>query len=345
MVRPVTARCALLVTACVTLGACQFWQLALSSTFPAAVTQETARHDLTSLISAADASSFVMRDLPASGREYIILASPLTTDGVRLIIMDPDLNVLLTFTAQDLAGFGASLGTAPAKRSAAFGTIELAIGNLFFDFTAAGLVLPPFMRGVPPQGPGFELAVSGNFNFQDFSCAGNFFTFVKYSDTWGPVSGGGTFPILASPGANTSFSVHAIFSDPDPARQYTLFVLFDADTGLDHYFTIPMSDLNSGTGGLLAFPLQSFYEVFTKPAADPNLLGYANGGFIRFVPSGTNARSGAFVRTDLNGTDHATQLHYFNLPDIRMAYSPSGTSYFVFDTGTRAVTRMAAWWN
>ena len=61
------------------------------------------------------------------------------------------------------------------------------------------------------------------------------------------------------------------------------------------------------------------------------------------MPSGNNARSGAFVRTDLSGTDQATQLPFYNLPDMRAAYSPSG-SYFVFDMGTRAVTRMAAWW-
>jgi len=341
MVTRAAARFTLLLSACAALGACQLFGWALASTFPAAVTQETARHDLTSFITAADASSFAMRDLPASGREYLILASPLTTDGVRLIIMDTDLNVLLTFTAQDVAGLGASLGTAPPKRSAAYGYVDISIGNLFFHTTAAGLVLPPIIRPVPTQEPGFELAVAGNFNFQDFSVAGNSFSYTKYSDTWGPV-GNNTFDILTSPVPNTSFSLSAFFTDPDPARQIVLFVLSDANTGLDHYFVFPMSDFNSVSP---SFPFQRFYEVFTKPATNPEFLGYANGSFIRFVPNGVNSRSGAFVRTDLNGTDSAVQLPSFNLPDIRTAYSPSGTSYFVFDSGTRTVTRMAAWWN
>ena len=73
---------------------------------------------------------------------------------------------LLTFTAQDVAGLGASLGTAPPKRSAAYGYVDISIGNLFFHTTAAGLVLPPIIRPVPTQGPGFELAVAGNFDIE-----------------------------------------------------------------------------------------------------------------------------------------------------------------------------------
>jgi hypothetical protein len=339
MVRWAAARCALLLSACVALGACQLFQWALSSTFPAAATQETARRDLASFITASDAPSFVMSDVTAGGKEYVVLSSPLTTNGVRLIIMDADLNTLLTFTAQDLAGLGASVGPAPAKVGAFNMGIYLEVGDLFFATGAAGLVLPPIVNPVP-HGAGFLLTVSGNFNFQEFSCAGNGFSYTKYSDTWGAV-GNNTFPILTSPVTNTSFSLSAFFTDPDPARQWTLFVFSDANTGLDRYYIFPMNDFNSVSP---AFPLQSSYEVFTKPATNPEFLGYANGAFIRFVPSGSGS-SGAFVATDLTGADHSTQLPYFNLPDIRVAYSPSGKSYFVFDRGTRTVTRMAAWWN
>ena len=339
MVRRTLVRATLLVAAVVGLGSCQFFGLALSSTFPAAITQMTARRDLGPLMSASDAYSFSLTDVSVGGKEYVILGSALQTNGIRLIIMDTDLNVLLTLTLQDITALGGSLGTAPPKLSAAWMSIDLAAGNLFFQTNAAGLVLPPLVYGVPVQGPGFSLSVSGNFNFQDFSVAGNGFSYNKYSDTWGVVGTFGAYPILGSPSAN--FSLHGMFTDPDPARQCTLFVLSDADTGLDHYFVIPMTDLNSG---VLAFPLQNWYEVFTKPTTDPNLLGYANGGFIRFVPSG-GSRSGAFVRTDLNGVDQPVQLPAYNLPDVQAAYSQSGGFYFLYDRGGRTVTRMAAWWN
>jgi hypothetical protein len=142
-----------------------------------------------------------------------------------------------------------------------------------------------------------------------------------------------TLPISASPGADTSFFVHAVFSDPDPARQAALFVLYDSGDSRDHYLVIPF------------IPLQVFYEAFTKPATREDHLGYSNGGFIRFVEGGSNPGSGAFVRCDLGGADQSNQLHYFNLPVTRQAFSPSGGNYFSFDLGTRIVTRLTAWWN
>jgi hypothetical protein len=339
MVRRALVRATFLVAAVAGLGSCQFLGLALSSTFPASVTQITARHDVSSLVSAPDAYSFSIGDVATPGHEYVVLASTLSTSGIRLIFMDTDLNVLLTLTAQDIAALGGSITYATAKRDA---FDRILVGDILFPTNAAGLVLPPTVQSWIPQSAGFDSAVGGNFNLLGFDASGNGFSYNKFPDTWSPASSFGAFPILASPGANTSFSVHGVFSDPDPARQYTLFVLSDADTGLDHYFVIPMTDLNSG---VLASPLQSFYEVFTKPTTDPNLLGYANGGFIRFVPSGGNARSGAFVRTDLSGNDQANQLPSYNLSEIQIAYSQPSAFYFVYDMGTRSVTRMAAWWN
>jgi hypothetical protein len=185
--------------------------------------------------------------------------------------------------------------------------------------------------------------VGGNYNFIDFAASGNNFSYTQYYDTWLPKlpTDSWTFPIRAFPGANTSFFVHAVFSDPDPARQVAMFVLYDSGDSLDHYLLIPLGALN---GGSLSFPLQDFYEVFTKPATREDLLGYSNGGLIRFVPGGSNG-SGAFVRSDLSGADQPNQLQYFNLPAMRQAFSPSGGTYFTFDLGTRIVTRLTAWWN
>ena len=329
--------CVPLLFAGIALGSCKLVDIAFSSTFPAAFSQMTARRDLSSLVPASEASSFSMSDVTAGGREYVILSSSLTSDGTRLIIMDTGLNIILTLTGQDLAGMGGSLGAAPAKVDAMG---HVLIGNVFFQTDASGLVFPPFVYSIPTS-PGFESPVGGNYNFIDFGASGNNFSYTEYYDTW-IWTGSWTFPIRALPAANTSFSVHAVFSDPDPARHVAIIVLYDSGDSLDHYLVIPLGDLNGGL--LLTFPLQDFYEVFTKPATREDLLGYSNGGLIRFVPGGSSG-SGAFVRSDLSGADQPNQLQYFNLPAMRQAFSPSGGTYFTFDLGTRIVTRLTAWWN
>ena len=326
--------CVPLLFAALALG-CKLVDIAFSSTFPAAVTQMTARRDLSSLVSASEASSFSMSDVTAGGREYVILSSSLTSDGTRLIIMDTGLNTILTLTGQDFAGLGGSLGTAPAKLDAKG---RILIGNVFFQTGASGLVFPPFVNSIPTT-PGFQSPVGGNYNFINFTASGNNFSYTRYSDIW-LLDNTWTRPIRTSPGANTSFFLHGVFSDP--ARQVAMFVLYDSGDSLDHYLVIPLGDLNGGL--LLTFPLQDFYEVFTKPATREDLLGYSNGGLIRFVPGGSSG-SGAFVRSDLSGADQPNQLQCFNLPAMRQAFSPSGGTYFTFDLGTRIVTRLTAWWN
>lgn len=336
MVKRALLRIAVILAAGLAFGSCQLIGLALSSTFPAAATQATARRDLSSLVSAPEASSFSMSDVTAGGREYVILSSSLASEGVRLIIMDTDLEVLLTLTAADVAGLGGSLGTSPAKLEAMG---RILIGSLFFPASAAGLGFPPMIMGVP-QGPGFESPVGGNYNFIGFSASGNNFSYTQYYDTW-LYTGTWTFPIRSGPAAATSFSVQSIFSDPDPGRQIALFVLHDSGDGLDHYLVVPLGDLNGGT--VLKSPLLDFYQVFTKPASDPDLMGYSNDGLVRFVQGGPGA--GAFVRSDLSGAERPTTLRYFTHPSVRQAFAPSGSTYFSFDLNTRIVTRLTAWWN
>jgi hypothetical protein len=337
MVRRALSWTAILLCAGLALGSCQLVGFALASTFPAAATQMTAWRSLSSLISASEASSFSISDVTAGGREYVILSSGLPTGGVRLIIMDAGLDIILTLTAQDIAGLGGSLDSAPAKLDAMG---RVLVGNVLFSANASGLVFPPAIFPVP-QGAGFQSPVGGSCNFISFSAFGNSFSYTQYYDTW-LFTGTWTFPVRALPAVNTNFSVHAVFSDPDPSRQIALFVLSDAGDSLDHYLVVPLADLN---GGFLSFPLQDFYEVFTRPSGNPDLLGYSNGGLIRFVPGGSNPGAGAFVRSDLSGADQPNQLPYFNLPAMREAFSPSGGAYFNFDLDTRIVTRLTAWWN
>ena len=197
MVRRAILRTALLLAAVAGLGSCQFFGLALSSTFPAAITQMTARHDLSPLISASDAYSFSIADVATPGQEYVVLASSLATDGVRLIIMDTGRNVLLTLTAQDIAALGGSITNATAKRDA---FDRVLVGDVLFPTNAMGLVLPPTVQAWIPQSAGFDSAVGGNFNLLGFDASGNGFSYSKYPDTWSPASNFGAFPILASPG-------------------------------------------------------------------------------------------------------------------------------------------------
>jgi hypothetical protein len=337
MVMQAVTRGAALLFSVLGLGACQFAGSLFDSTFPADVSQMTARIDLSTRIPAADAASFSISDVTAGGSEYLVLSSGLAAGGTRLLILDSGLTVLFSFTAQDIAGWGATLGSAPAKLDAMG---HLVIGNLIFSTGAGGLVFPPTMYGGIPLTTGFESQTSGAYNFIDFSASGNNLTFSEYFDTW-LFDGTWTFPVRATPGANTNFSVKGIFSDPDPSRQLAIIVLSDAGDSMDHYLVIPLSGLN---GGSLSGPLQSFYEVFSRASTDGNLMGYSNGGLIRFVPGGIPG-TGAFVRSDLGGTDQVRQLPYFRSLRTRQAFSPSGGTYFTFDLDSRVVTRLTAWWN
>jgi hypothetical protein len=336
MVKGFVIRGAALVSAGLALGSCQLAAL-FDSTFPAVVSQMTARSDLASRIPAGEASSFSIADVTAGGQDYIVLSSSLTTNGTRLVILDAGLNVLYSFSAQDVAGWGATLGSAPAKLDAMG---HLVIGNLIFTAGAGGLVFPPGMYGGVPLTQGFQSHTGGAYNFIDFTASGNTLTFSQYFDTW-LFDGTWTFPLRATPSANTNFSVKGIFADPDPTRQLAIIVLFDAGDSLDHYLLIPLSVLN---GASLSSPLLGPYEAFSKPSTDPDLMGYSNGGLVRFVP-GVLPGTGAFVRSDLAGNDQSSQLPYSRTPRIRQAFSPSGGSYVTFDVGTRVIARLTAWWN
>jgi len=296
--------------------------------------------DLAAEIPAAAASSFTLSVTEDYGQEYIVLATDMSYVGTHVWLMDPSLNVLLTWTDGDLAAGGFPISGSRAWFDAWHLTPHrLIIGNQLFILTPPGSL--GWIGWSLPQAPGqsyFAEHAVGDYNVAGISVTGNTLQYSTYPDTWGTPT-----PVTATIGPSTSYSLLAVFSDgnaTDTAHKAAYFVFRDLDTGTDHFVKIPWTSIM----GSISQPLLGSYELFSKPSSSelPASLGYAGGAFLVFRPG--SGSTGDFIRFDETGAALAGSLHYENLPDMQVAYSLTGTHYFTFDRASRVLSRRSGWW-
>lgn len=316
------------------LSACTFYGI-FSSVDPALglITAQTA-----AVIPTEAANSFTLSVVEDYGKEYVVLASDMPYEGTHLWLMDSGLNVLQTLSYTDLGGPG-FMGSRVRFDAWHLEPHRMMVGSFLFSLTADRLTN---LGWIVPQAPGqfyFAEHSVGDFNVAQIYATGNTLQFFRYADTWLLSS-----TVSATIGPASAYSLLAVFSDPnaaDVAHQAAFFVFRDMAAGTDHFARIPWTDVM----GTLAQPLLGTYELFSRPASDapPEYLGYTGGAFFSFNRAKNNG-GGDFVRFDQAGAALPGTLHFEKLPDMRVAYSLTGTHYFTFDSATRVISRRSQWW-
>jgi hypothetical protein len=303
----------------------------------------TAERRLDVEISADVADGIRLSVLEGPGKEeYVMLVSDRAYDGTHVWLMKPDLTVLQTMSYADLGGPGFS-GTRAFYDAWTGPPPQAVIGNQLYSLSSGRLT---YIGGLPMGFPGdwaFASNSGGSFNVTNIGASGTNIWAKRYADTWlafSPEQASG--PVAAS----GSYNLEAVLSDPTAtlaADQVAVCVLRDMDAGVDHYAGIPWSDFTSG------FPTQILpnYELFTRPSGSDKTeyLGLAGGAIALFVRSAQDWSRGDFIRLDrATGVQLPGALHFEKLEAVQIAYSMTGTHYYVFDTSTRILTRRSAWW-
>ena len=307
------------------LSSCGFFS---SSTFPPVATQLAAQRDFSADIPTDFAGGFTLSTLTANGVDLVFLADSQPYDGPHLFVMDQDLNVLQTFSYQDLSLLSASFANTRAFLGASGNVLILRL-----DCPAGQTGISGFVPRAFSPGPGNFGFSDGTLNYAGFNVSGNQLSYTIYSNVWGYASSS-----TANISANPALSFQIVDISADPALSFATLILEETSSGQDYYFHIPVGSF----GGTLTSPLTS-YGSFTAPRADNGLAAYSQDGFISFQRA-SNAPGGTFVRLDLSGNTLPFSLPYNGSTDVQIAARASGGWYYVYDKTSRVVSRINAWW-
>ena len=307
------------------LSSCGFFS---SSTFPPVATQLAAQRDFSADIPTDFAGGFTLSTLTANGVDLVFLADSQPYDGPHLFVMDQDLNVLQTFSYQDLSLLSASFANTRAFLGASGNVLILGL-----DCPAGQTGISGFVTRAFSPGPGNFGFSDGTLNYAGFNVSGNQLSYTIYSNVWGYASSS-----TANISANPALSFQIVDISADPALSFATLILEETSSGQDYYFHIPVGSF----GGTLTSPLTS-YGSFTAPRADNGLAAYSQDGFISFQRA-SNAPGGTFVRLDLSGNALPFSLPYNGSTDAQIAARASGGWYYVYDKTSRVVSRINAWW-
>jgi hypothetical protein len=346
-VKATAFRTTLLLSLLLAAGSCTF--SGVFSTADPSIGLITAERKLDTDISADVADGIGLSVLQGPGKEeYVVLVSDRAYDGTHVWLMKPDLGLVQTLSYADLVNDAAGSGTTYMGTGASYDAWvgpppHVVIGNLLFDLSGGQLAFLGVLPGQSPLDWWFPSSAGGAYDVVRIGAGGSTIWASRYYDTWlafAPEQASGTIA------ASGSYDLEAVLTDPTatlPADQAAICVLRDNATGVDHYARIPWSDFTAG------FPTQILpaYELFSRrsDSDDMDYVGLAGGAIVLFVRNGQDWKQGDFIRLDSStGAQLPGSLHFENRGDKRIAYSLSGTHYYVFDVSTRVLTRRAAWW-
>lgn len=320
-----------LITAAVlaSLGACGFLT---ASGFPESATQIGAQRDLSPLIPEAYANEFTISAVAVGSSELVFAACSRPFDGTHLIVMNHDLQILQSFSYQDLITAGATNLSTTAVSGVAG---DIVIMGLSWTPGTTGLSSPTVISGSPTPS---TLAVNnGTTNFSSFGTSGTTLSYYSYTSTWTTPTLYGPFTI--SPTSTDSFDMIAAVSDP--TRTDVIFILYNRSTSKPVCLLVPKADVLAGLAPSLT--LMETYPSIQLPQTDNRLIAYSQNGFIEFQHS-TNSSGGSFIRTNMSGALQSYSLRYTGDTDLSMASSSVGSGYYLYERTTRIVTRVAGWW-
>ena len=312
--------------------------------FPGSVSQMTARIDLSSEISAPDATTFSLSVLRSGNTEYVLLYSSSGFDGSKnhLYVLTPSLTVQNRFTMDDISAL--SPPGMPLKGDAAFTHRydgKIVIGNLQASPNTNGLSLdgklePPDnpvsvqMRNVAIMGPSTASVTWADFNTDG---SGNL-TFRQYANDWSS-----SFPQGHPVGRN--YYLRDVFTNPEDDQANTALLVFDDGMNNTTYFLpVPKDpDMVNAFPGPALFDNPA-YTSFSMTDLDTKHIYATADGIVAF-----EYRTHSLIHFTPTTIASPTAIHMGVISDaLVMAFSFSGGYYCVWDPATRTLTRYEKWW-
>ncbi len=319
------ARAAIVLTAILSLGSCEFLGFIFSSVFPATAALVKGQADLSGQIPAGAGQYFSLRVVEAGGYGYVVLiGTPPATDIATAYIYDLDLNLKSTQTNL----FPGSGVMADASGYIVLGSRQLNPADLSLVTTLSQTVTTPGSQGED----GF---VASSNNILNFSMNGTILSYAGYNAGWTLALAVPTQNPISS--AYPSPGISAVFDDGNPTGN-AVFVMRSSTTPTDNpqlwFVTLPKSVFGS------TYPAGIMDSSPSRNNLETETLGYAQGSIFAYDTS-----SSSFVKIDPStGATQARLISSVDPKNTRFAYAGTGGSFYAFDTDTRVLTKYASWW-
>jgi hypothetical protein len=316
-------------------------------TFPADVAQTTARIDLSSSISAADAASFHLSVVKSGKYEFVILVSDtgFTSSLPHLLVLSPSLVVQDSYTMDQLIAcnpVGNSFNGTGTIAHLYDGTIV--IGNLQTNVTSSGLTLSQKLTtssvnlsGWSIEGPSPSYYTWGNFYIN----SGQTLFYSEWASDW---SGYTTKNAVVSSGS-TSYGLEGVFTDPEDATNDTALLVFSESSSNNaplHFLTVVKDSefFNQFPGAPIMENTAFTGSQVVKNDLERGEVYVTTDGIV-----GYNGSSRSLVFFTLADPSNEKPLHVGDTPNgLQRAFSFSGTYYCTWDPSTRILTRYEKWW-
>ncbi len=318
------------------LGSCD---VLFNGVFPPSVAQATARADLSTSIAGSPAGYFSLSTVTAAGNEYVILFTSFNFDSSRphLLIMDPHLNVLSSYTLGEL-GTVAPGGTFSGRVTMTDVNDQVVIGNVFFDVLPSGLLTTVANHNnVSLDGPSITiLPVDGLFHETNYRISPPSLAWTEYGSGWNTP---GTFSCTL--GAPTqSLRIVTIFEDRDSSSTPDVFVFQDDGSQQTYFARVPKADIDVD----LTVAVPDFFKhyggsITTKSNLASESIAISRAGVIAY-----DYRKDALIRFTLDAPDTVSTLPFKWIHGMQAAAGMSGTYCVVWDPVSRTLTRYEQWW-
>jgi hypothetical protein len=313
--------------------------------FPADIAQATARRDLSSSISAANASSFHLSVVKSGKHEFVILASDINFDTAlpHLLVLSPELGVQNVYTMDELAAF-MSVALSGTAAIAHLNDGKIVIGNLETTVTASGLALSASLSASSVsinnwavQGPSPNYYTWSGFR----SDSSNTLFYSEWAADWSLYN---TKTATIATGS-TRYEIEGVFTDPEDATNDTALLVFREQSGNDSLFHFISATKESNLFGMfVGGPIMEDTAFTSSQIVKSNLksgsVNVTSDGIIAY-----NERSRSLVFFDPADPANEKPLHVGNTAnDTQWAFSFSGGYYCTWNPDTRVLTRYEDWW-
>jgi hypothetical protein len=319
--------------------------------FPANVSQETARLDLSSEISATAASTFNLAVVKSGSYEFVLLFSSSNFDSSKnhLYVLTPGLVVQNSFTMTAISDL--TPASIPLKGNTAVAHLtdgKIIIGNVQATPGSNGLSLDGKLESGfnPISVELYNGAMVGpstaSYTWADFHTdSSNNLVYTQYASDW-------SSSVSQSHPIGRSYSFDRVFTDPEDDQVNTALLLFDENgntnnSGTQYFLTVPKDpDLVTAFGGSSAASLfdNTAYSSFTMTELDTGHTFVVSDGIVSY-----SYQTQSLIHFTPTTTTSPVSLHTGTLSnDLVMAFSFSGGFYCTWDPSTRVLTRYEEWW-
>jgi hypothetical protein len=317
--------------------------------FPATVGQATARIDLSSYISAADAPFFHLSVVKSSQREYVILVSDTSFDSTlpHLLVLSSELSLQNRWTLDELVAYptdGVSFQGTGTMLELEDGTIV--IGNIVATPTTSGLSLASKASGASPYPDGW--VIEGN--PASYPAWSNFWTSGSYPETlfYYEYSTWTTAPTLRSTSVTTgssSYEINGVFTDPEDSLSSTAVLAFSThgsgSDNLTYFLQTTKTDIQNSFSARVIMEDSAYSgSLVTKTGLESESIHATSDGIVAF-----NDKTRSWMFFTLSDPTAEKSLHVGDRPEGELsAFSFSSGFFCTFDPATRILTRYEKWW-